>query len=263
MKGAIAALAPAAHACHWGEMISDAALARQLATEAGRLLLALRAESTADGPALGKAGDAAANRFLMDALRASRPDDAILSEEEAPDLARLAARRVWLVDPLDGTREYAERRDDWAVHVGLSIDGRIADGAVAQPALDQCFCTAAPPPVPPPASPLRFAVSRTRPSPTAAWLAGAVGGVLVPMGSAGVKTLAVLRGEADVYLHEGEMNEWDSGAPAAVAQAAGLAVSRLDGSALAFNQPLPRTPDILVCAASVQPRLLALLAGPR
>jgi 3'(2'), 5'-bisphosphate nucleotidase len=241
-------------------MMTDAALARQLATEAGQILLALRRDSGLEGKALGKAGDADANRFLMDALRAARPDDAILSEEEAPDLARLAARRVWLVDPLDGTREYGEHRHDWAVHVALSIDGRIADGAVAQPALDQCFCTANPPAIPAPADALRFAVSRTRPAPMAEALAAAVGGELVPMGSAGVKTLAVVRGEVDVYLHQGDMNEWDSGAPAAVAQAAGLWVSRLDGSTLKFNQERPLTPDIIICHMENRDRLLAQIA---
>lgn len=240
--------------------LTDAALARQLATEAGKILLALRRDGPSDPKALGKAGDAAANAYLMQALREARPDDAILSEEEAPDLARLAARRVWLVDPLDGTREYGEQRHDWAVHVAISIDGRIGDGAVAQPALDQCFCTASPVALPTPASALRFAVSRTRPAPIAEALAAGIGGTLVPMGSAGVKTLAVLRGEADVYLHQGDMNEWDSGAPAAVAQAAGLWVSRLDGSPLKFNQERPLTPDILICHPANRDQLLALVA---
>jgi 3'(2'), 5'-bisphosphate nucleotidase len=196
----------------------------------------------------------------MTALRRERPDDAILSEEEADDRSRLTARRVWLVDPLDGTREYGERRDDWAVHVALSIDGRIADGAVAQPALGQCFCTAHPPALQPVHRPLRIAVSRSRPASVAAQLAAAIGAELVPMGSAGVKTLAVLRGEADAYLHQGDMYEWDSGAPAAVAQAAGLSVSHLDGRPLAFNQARPITPDVLVCVPEVQAELLAAVA---
>jgi 3'(2'), 5'-bisphosphate nucleotidase len=193
-------------------------------------------------------------------LRRERPDDAILSEEEAPDLARLQHRRVWLVDPLDGTREYGERRADWAVHVALSIDGRIADGAVAQPALNQCVCTARPPALMPEAAPLRILVSRSRPAACAETLATAIGAVLVPMGSAGAKTLAVLRGEADVYLHQGDMHEWDSGAPAAVAQAAGLWVSRVDGRPLVFNQPTPLTPDILICHRARAPALLAAIA---
>ncbi|WP_353217678.1 3'(2'),5'-bisphosphate nucleotidase CysQ [Sandarakinorhabdus sp.] len=241
--------------------MTDADLARRLASEAGKLLLALRETGPADPAALGDLGDRASNDLLMAALRRERPDDAILSEEEADDHGRLAARRVWLVDPLDGTREYRERRDDWAVHVALAIDGRIADGAVAQPALDQCFCTARPPALPPQATPLRIAVSRSRPAVIAANLAAAIGAVLVPMGSAGVKTLAVLRGEADVYLHQGDMYEWDSGAPAAVAQAAGLAVSHLDGRPVRFNQARPITPDILICHPAAQAGLLAAIAA--
>jgi 3'(2'), 5'-bisphosphate nucleotidase len=243
--------------------MTDADLARRLSVEAGQLLLELQRSGPADGKALGDMADKASNALLMAALRRERPDDAILSEEELDDPARLSARRVWLIDPLDGTREYGERRHDWAVHVALSIDGRIADGAVAQPALDQCFCTARPPKLPQVERPLRIAVSRSRPAAIATRLAEALDAVLVPMGSAGVKTLAVLRGEADVYLHQGEMHEWDSGAPAAVAQAAGLSVSHLDGRPLAFNQPRPITPDVLVCAPAIRAELLAALAALR
>ncbi|MEI6486664.1 MAG: 3'(2'),5'-bisphosphate nucleotidase CysQ [Sphingomonadales bacterium] len=241
--------------------MTDAELARQLASAAGHLLMDLRGTGPADGKALGAAGDRLSNDYLVAELRRHRPDDAILSEEEAPDLARLSARRVWIVDPLDGTREYGERRHDWAVHVALSIDGRIADGAVSQPALGQCFCTAHPPALTAEADPLRIVVSRSRPAASAEALAGRIGAVLVPMGSAGAKTLAVLRGEADAYLHEGDMHEWDSGAPAAVAQAAGLWVSRTDGSALQFNQPRPLTPDILICHRARADQLLAALAA--
>lgn len=243
--------------------MTDAELARRLSVEAGQLLLELQRSGPADGKTLGDMADKASNALLMAALRRERPDDAILSEEELDDPARLSARRVWLIDPLDGTREYGERRHDWAVHVAISIDGRIADGAVAQPALDQCFCTARPPAVPPAARPLRIAVSRSRPAAIATRLAEAIGAELVPMGSAGVKTLAVLRGEADVYLHQGAMHEWDSGAPAAVAQAAGLSVSHLDGRPLVFNQPRPITPDVLVCHRDTQAELLAALAALR
>lgn len=240
--------------------MTDAELARHLAHAAGRLLMELR-DGRLEGKALGAEGDRLSNAFLMDELRRERPDDAILSEEEAPDLARLDHRRVWLIDPLDGTREYGERRDDWAVHVALSIDGRIADGAVAQPALGQTICTARPPALLPEASPLRIVVSRSRPAACADALAASIGCTLVPMGSAGAKTLAVLRGEADVYLHQGDMHEWDSGAPAAVAQAAGLWVSRVDGSPLIFNQPRPLTPDILICHPARAPGLLAAIAS--
>jgi len=238
----------------------DADLARRLSVEAGQLLLELQRTGPADGKALGDMADKASNALLMAALRRERPDDAILSEEELDDPSRLTARRVWLIDPLDGTREYGERRHDWAVHVALSIDGRIGDGAVAQPALNQCFCTAHPPALPPVQRPLRLAVSRSRPAAIATRLADALGAELVPMGSAGVKTLAVLRGEADVYLHQGDMHEWDSGAPAAVAQAAGLCVTHIDGRPLAFNQPRPITPDVLICHRDIQAELLATIA---
>jgi 3'(2'), 5'-bisphosphate nucleotidase len=240
--------------------MTDAELARHLAHAAGQMLLELRA-GPLEGKALGAEGDRISNAFLVAELRRLRPDDAILSEEEAPDLARLDHRRVWLVDPLDGTREYGERRDDWAVHVALSIDGRIADGAVAQPALNQTICTQHPPALHPEAAPLRIVVSRSRPAACADALAARIGCTLVPMGSAGAKTLAVLRGEADVYLHQGDMHEWDSGAPAAVAQAAGLWVSRVDGSPLVFNQPRPLTPDILICHKARAPALLAAIAS--
>ncbi|WP_017667201.1 3'(2'),5'-bisphosphate nucleotidase CysQ [Sandarakinorhabdus sp. AAP62] len=239
--------------------MTDAELARHLAQAAGQMLLDLRS-GPAEGKALGAEGDRISNAFLVAELRRLRPDDAILSEEEAPDLARLQYRRVWLVDPLDGTREYGERRDDWAVHVALSIDGRIADGAVAQPALNQTICTQHPPALHAEAAPLRIVVSRSRPAACADALAARIGCELVPMGSAGAKTLAVLRGEADVYLHQGDMHEWDSGAPAAVAQAAGLWVSRVDGSPLVFNQPRPLTPDILICHQARAPALLAAIA---
>ncbi|WP_310496477.1 3'(2'),5'-bisphosphate nucleotidase CysQ [Sandarakinorhabdus sp.] len=239
--------------------MNDAALARQLAQDAGRLLLALRDGDGGDARALGDAGDAQANRLIVDALRRYRPDDAILSEEEAADAARLGARRVWVVDPLDGTREYGERRDDWAVHVALSIDGRPVEGAVALPALGRCICTEFPPALVAEAAPLRLLVSRTRPSPLAQGVAEALGAVTVPMGSAGAKAMAVLRGEADVYLHSGGMYEWDNCAPAAVAMAAGLHASRLDGGALVYNQPDPLSPQVLICHKSRAAQIIALV----
>ena len=163
---------------------TDAALARRLAIAAGQLLLRLRDNADTNAKALGDEGDRAANRLILDALRRARPDDAILSEEEAADPARLKSRRIWIIDPLDGTREYGERRDDWAVHVGLAVDGRAAEGAVALPALGNCFCTASPPPLPLENRPLRMLVSRTRPAREAVAVARLLGAELVPMGSA-------------------------------------------------------------------------------
>lgn len=241
--------------------MSDAALALALASQAGQLLLQLRADGPTEPAALGAAADAASNRLLIDALASARPDDAILSEESPDSAARLSARRLWIIDPLDGTREYSTGRDDFAVHVALLTDGQLVAGAVTQPALGRAVATDAPPPLPAEAARLRIVISRSRPPALADRLAKAIDATLIPMGSAGAKTLAVLHGEADAYLHLGDMHEWDSAAPAAIALAAGLSVSRLDGSALIFNQPQPLTPDILICHASQRPRLLAAIAA--
>ena len=241
--------------------MNDAALARHLATEAGKLLLRLRDNQQQDARALGAKGDREANTLILDALRRERPDDALLSEEEVADPARLNARRVWIIDPLDGTREYGERRDDWAVHVGLSIDGVATHGAVALPALGLCFCTEFPPALHPEAATLRMLVSRTRPAAEALSCAKSLGADIVPMGSAGAKAMAVLRGEADIYLHTGGQYEWDNCAPAAVALAAGLHASRVDGSPLVYNRADPLLPDLLICHKSRAAEVLALVKG--
>ncbi len=243
---------------------TDAALARRLAIAAGQLLLRLRDNADTNAKArtakeLGDEGDRAANRLILDVLRRARPDDAILSEEEAADPARLQSRRIWIIDPLDGTREYGERRDDWAVHVGLAVDGVAVQGAVALPAMPSCFCTAAPPPLAAENAPLRMLVSRTRPAPEALAVAKALDATLVPMGSAGAKAMAVLRGEADIYLHSGGQYEWDNCAPAAVALAAGLHASRIDGSPLVYNRADPLLPDLLICHKSRAAEVLALV----
>ncbi|MCU1496226.1 MAG: cysQ 2 [Acidimicrobiales bacterium] len=236
----------------------DHAFARTLAEEAGRLLLDLRERLVAEGatPAELKAeGDRQAHELLMSRLADERPGDAILSEEGGvgdggpADTARLSAERVWIVDPLDGTREYSEPpRADWAVHVALVVGGEPVAGAVALPAQRRVLCTS--PPAPTPASPAtrpRVIVSRTRPPAVATHLAEALGGVLVPMGSAGAKAAAVVLGAADVYPHSGGQYEWDSCAPVAVARAAGVWASRLDGSPLVYNNADPYLPDLLVC----------------
>lgn len=241
--------------------MNDADLARRLAVEAGRLLMRLRDNEDTDAKALGSEGDRAANTLILDALRRERPDDAILSEEETADPARLKSSRIWIIDPLDGTREYGERRDDWAVHVGLSIDGVATEGAVALPALNACFCTQFPPKLLPESRPLRMLVSRTRPAAEAVAVAKALGAELVPMGSAGAKAMAVLRGEADIYLHTGGQYEWDNCAPAAVAMAAGLHASRVDGSPLVYNRADPLLPDLLICHKHRAAEVLALVRG--
>ena len=239
----------------------DTALARRVAQVAGELLLALQGSELFEGKALGRAGDRTANAFIMEALATARPDDAVLSEEEAADTARLTKSRVWIVDPLDGTREFGERRTDWAVHIALAIDGIATVGAVALPGFPLVLATDPPPPVLVASGPLKMLVSRTRPAPQAVAVAAKLGAELVPMGSAGAKAMAVVRGEAHIYLHAGGQYEWDSCAPVAVARAAGLWVSRIDGSVPRYNQENPYMPDLLICRPELAERVLELCAA--
>jgi 3'(2'), 5'-bisphosphate nucleotidase len=229
--------------------VNDAELAAHLAEAAGRLLLEVRASGMFAGKSLGAAGDATANQFLCHAIRAMRPEDGLLSEEEKDNPERLSKGRVWIIDPVDGTREYGEERADWAVHVALAIDGIATVGAVALPGLDDGMVLRSDQPgrLPAQAARPRFLVSRTRPALEAQAVAAALGGELVPMGSAGAKAMAVVRGEAEVYLHSGGQYEWDSCAPAAVAAAHGLHCSRIDGSPLVYNKANTYMPDLLIC----------------
>ena len=226
--------------------MSDAELAAHLAECAGKLLLQVRASGVFSDKALGKAGDATANQFLVHAIRAARPGDGLLSEEMKDDGTRLSQRRVWIVDPVDGTREYGEGRVDWAVHVALAIDGVATIGAVALPGAGVVMRSDQPLPLPRAGTPLRMVVSRTRPAKEAVEVAQRLGAELVPMGSSGAKAMAILRGEADIYLHSGGQYEWDSAAPVAVAQAHGLHCSRIDGSALKYNNKDVYMPDLLI-----------------
>ena len=227
--------------------MTDAQLAAHLAEIAGRILLEVRASGMFEGKALGNAGDETANQFLVHALRAQRPDDGLLSEESKDTEERLGKSRCWIVDPVDGTREYGEARADWAVHVGLAIDGVPSVGAVALPGLQQVLRTDEVQDLPAAPETLRMVVSRTRPAAEAVKVAEALGAELVPMGSAGAKAMAIIRGEADIYLHSGGQFEWDSCAPAAVAAAHGLHISRIDGSPLVYNQRDTYMPDLLIC----------------
>jgi 3'(2'), 5'-bisphosphate nucleotidase len=236
----------------------DHRLAHDLATQTGRRLLALRAGS--DDPAsLRAAGDRLAHEYLLAELARLRPGDAVLSEEGSDDGARLSAARAWIVDPLDGTREFGEAgRTDWAVHVALWERGDLTAGAVALPAQQQTLSTANPPVSGGShaggthhSGPPRIVVSRSRPPAFMARLAELTGAVLLPLGSAGAKAAAVIRGEADAYVHAGGQYEWDSAAPVAVARAAGLHASRLNGSPLRYNQADPLLPDILICPVAV------------
>ena len=240
--------------------MNDAELAAHLAEVAGRLLIDVRASGVLSLKALGKAGDATANQFLCHALREQRPDDGLLSEESKDTDERLSKSRVWIVDPVDGTREYGEQRTDWAVHVGLAIDGVASVGAVALPGLGVVLRTDAPVAVPPAPDRLRMVVSRTRPAREATEVAERIGADLVPMGSAGAKAMAIVRGEADIYLHSGGQYEWDSCAPVAVARAHGLHCSRINGAPLRYNQQNTYMPDLLICRQKHAEQILKQVA---
>jgi 3'(2'), 5'-bisphosphate nucleotidase len=244
-------------------MMDDAELASHLAFEAGKLLLDHHAALSGSlaGKELGKAGDLVANRFLCDAIREQRPDDGLLSEEEKDDSARLSKSRVWIIDPVDGTREYGEGRTDWAVHVALAIDGVPSIGAVALPGLGLVLRTDHPSSLPPAPVIPRMVVSRTRPAKEALEVAEHIGAELIPMGSAGAKAMAIVRGEAEIYLHTGGQFEWDSCAPAAVAVAHGLHISRIDGSPMIYNQADVYMPDLLICRPEWAEQILSLLSN--
>jgi len=257
---------------------SDHELARDLAVSGGRRLMVLRADASLAADDLRKAGDLSAHEFLTFELARRRPGDAVLSEEGKDNPARLAATRVWIVDPLDGTREFGEAgRVDWAVHVALWERGELSAGAVALPAQDLVLSTADYTTRPAGAAPfpagipdaagivalpvgLRILVSRSRPPAFVQQLAADTGAELVPMGSAGAKAAAVIRGEYDAYVHAGGQYEWDSAAPVAVALAAGLHASRIDGTALEYNQANVSIPDILISPAWLAPGLLSAIA---
>lgn len=241
----------------------DGELSEDLARRAGQLLIELRSDWVGSASELKSAGDARAQAFLARELAAVRPSDAILSEEARDDAsARLDADRVWIIDPLDGTREYSEGRSDFAVHVALWERGDLAAGAVALPARASVLCTHRALHAEAPSSEvLRLAVSRTRPPAVVSGLLKRLSARSVPMGSAGVKVVSVITGETDAYVHAGGQFEWDSAAPVAVARAAGLYASRLDGSPLQYNQADPYLPDLVVCRPEIARELLEAIAA--
>ena len=239
-------------------------LAAQVAAEAGELLVAIREEiGFADYYDLGDAGDARANNLILTRLREHRPDDAVLSEEATDDLVRLRADRVWIVDPVDGTREFSTRgRTDWAVHIALwqraaGASGGLTDAVVGLPALGEIYRTdTVAPPSPRTPGPIRIATSRNRPPTILWWLRDVLDVELIGIGSAGAKAMAVVRGDVDAYVHAGGQYEWDSAAPAGVVMAAGLHASRLDGSPLVYNRLDPYLPDFVMCRAELAATLL-------
>jgi 3'(2'), 5'-bisphosphate nucleotidase len=232
--------------------VDDDALAADIAREAGELLVELQARKATKDE-----GDRLSNDLILARLAAARPDDAILSEESKDSPARLERERVWIIDPLDGTREWGEGRADWAVHVALAFNGIPKVATVALPGQSYLLSTGEPPPTPTPGpGPVRLLVSRTRPPKIAEYLAHVLDAELVPLGSAGAKAMAVVLGDADVYAHSGGQYEWDSAAPVGVATAAGCHCSRLDGAPLVYNQPDPYLPDLLVCRADLAETVL-------
>lgn len=248
-------------------VLEDHQLAAQLAADAGALLTSIRREGEAAGTdpkETGQRGDRESNQLIIDTLAVRRPGDAVLSEEAVDDARRMGAPRVWIVDPLDGTREFTmPGRNDWAVHVALWEQGAgITSAAVALPSIPEVWSTARPMalgPSPGDGGPIRVLVSDTRPPAWLPRLAEILNLNVIRMGSAGAKTAAVLRGEADAYLHDGGQYEWDSAAPVGVATAAGLHASRLDGTILQYNQPYPYLPDLVVCRPHLAGELLSAL----
>lgn len=253
--------------------LDDAEFAAHLATETGKRLVELRNELAQHGVSswdLKDAGDAMAQEFLMSQLRTFRPNDAVLSEEALDNWARLTAKRVWIIDPLDGTQEYGEPdRSDWAVHVALwergeDGNGELVAGAVSLPAIGITLSTNPPPPTPPMHDgPPRLVLSRTRTPREAVVVAEALGCDAARLGSAGAKAMSVVLGESDIYLHSGGQHQWDSAAPVAVARAAGLHTSRIDGSPLVYNEPDTWLPDLIVCRAELAEPVLAALRNSK
>ncbi|MCP3712607.1 3'(2'),5'-bisphosphate nucleotidase CysQ [Paraburkholderia sp. CNPSo 3274] len=245
----------------------DHRLAARIATAAGAALNAIRASAVLGGKPLGALGDATANELIARMIAHVRPDDGFLSEESAPDPKRLTCDRVWIIDPLDGTREYGEHiegRNDWAVHVALAVGGNPDACAVALPALGMTFSTGTPATLPAaPRGQLKILVSRTRAPELARKVAQRLNAELVPMGSAGAKAMAVVRGEAHAYLHAGGQYVWDSCAPVGVALAAGLHASRIDGSPCIYNGADAAMPDLLICRREIAESILAAIAASR
>lgn len=243
---------------------NDHVLAAAIAQSASELLNMVRSSQLLGGKSMGNAGDAVSNELITKLLQAQRCDDGFLSEETAPDPERLKKKRVWIVDPLDGTREYGEveqGREDWAVHVALTEGGQPTACAVGLPAVGLVYSTGNPPALPAaPDGKLKILVSRTRAPEIAQKVAADLDAELVPMGSAGAKAMAVLSGQAHAYLHAGGQYEWDSCAPVGVALAAGLHASRIDGSACLYNQENTWMPDLLICRPELAEVLLSAIA---
>ena len=238
--------------------LSDAELAARIARGAGQILLGVRDGDLLDGRVLGDVGDTMAQAWISTVLARHRPRDAVLSEEAADVGDRATAERVWIIDPLDGTREFAAGTADWAVHVALTEHGVVAAAAVSLPATGEVFRTDT---VEKTSTPLtgRLATSRWGGSYETSWVSSRLHLQMVPIGSAGAKAMAVVRGDVDAYVHAGGQYEWDNAAPVGVATAAGLHCSRLDGSEIIYNNPHPYMPDFVICRTEIRDEMMAAL----
>jgi 3'(2'), 5'-bisphosphate nucleotidase len=255
-------------------LTEDLALARDLAARTGARAIDLARRGRWSGRTLAELGDNAADGFLCGWLAAVRPNDAILSEETTDSRARLTAERVWIVDPIDGSKEYGSGGNEWAVQVALWVRGRLALGALALsgdgPVLagicgdsDDTLGGEATPvrgTTPEPSRP-RIIVSKNHTPKWAPDFAERLGGTIVTASGVGYKVARVLLGAADVYVHEGSIKlyEWDTAAPEAVARAFGWNVSGLDGGELVYNRVPPTTGDFLVCRPASKTRCLEAL----
>ena len=238
--------------------LSDAELAARIARGAGQILLGVRDSDLLDGRVLGDVGDTMAQAWISTVLARHRPRDAVLSEEAADVGDRATAERVWIIDPLDGTREFAAGTADWAVHVALTEHGVVTEAAVSLPATGEVFRTDT---VEKTTTPLtgRLATSRWGGSYETSWVSSRLHLQMVPIGSAGAKAMAVVRGDVDAYVHAGGQYEWDNAAPVGVATAAGLHCSRLDGSEIIYNNPHPYMPDFVICRTEIRDEMMAAL----
>ena len=248
----------------------DHLLAANLAESAGRMLVDCRSGAAGQllgGSSLAHEGDQRAHLHLLTRLQEARPDDAVLSEEGADDAQRLDSSRLWVIDPLDGSRDYGFGNDEWAVHVGLVEDGKIVAGAVALSALDLLFHTGegeGPACAVDENNPNRRPVivtARSRVNAEGMLLAHELGADVFACGSAGVKAMLVVNGTADAYVHASPLYEWDVCAPAAVAQSAGLHVSDAAGDPLVFNQARPVVNSFLVCRPELVDDILSALSS--
>ncbi|HIW94998.1 MAG TPA: 3'(2'),5'-bisphosphate nucleotidase CysQ [Candidatus Corynebacterium gallistercoris] len=239
--------------------VNDATLALRLAQGTGEILKGVRNVGLLRGEKLGDAGDALAQDWIARALALHRPDDAVLSEEAPDDRSRLDNKRVWIIDPLDGTKEFAGVRQDWAVHIALAEDGVITHSAVGMPDLGKVFHTSEVRAVNGPKT-NRLVISRNTDVPVAEFIAADLGMELVRMGSCGAKTVSVVLGDNDVYVHAGGQFEWDNAAPVGIAQAAGLHASRINGDKLRYNMEDTSLPDLLICRPDVADAVLASAA---